>query len=442
MGRRLAAALTVLAIILLSVFAYIYYGEASSQLCAECDGRSIPYSSTQTTSIFTNPNNTISVSGLSLCSSNCIYPSPYASGLVTINAAVPLLTLVVFVNNTYDSTPIRPSTTSVTCTTSSGQACSVDIGGSGYSNATFTTITKNYATCSVPQNATSCVATSTGAVSTMTSYAYLFKGSLPNRFVPVLQGLIYEFTFIATFQDGSQATAMAFATVPSSSTNSTGEYNVTFQQVGAGACPFLGEPWAVTIGNTTMVQPAGTALPINDGGPLSATNNTNISNIYFSLPPGSYQYQVHPSSVFFTPSSGTLSVNATSNIVVKIAYTGHGCIATTTTSVASTVTSTRQAVDIVRDSFVQHLALFTSRNVSAIVAQYQPSANVTWNGLTCWSGIYPNSGNSSGDLTKLLSIFFDNTKTLLGYQGFDAVFVGNVTRTSITTMTDGSFIVN
>jgi hypothetical protein len=115
---------------------------------------------------------------------------------------------------------------------------------------------------------------------------------------------------------------------------------------------------------------------------------------------------------------------------------------TTTTTVTSTLTPTQQAVEMASDSFAQHLALFTSRNVSALVAQYEPTANVTWIGLSCWSGIYPNAGNSSGDLTKLLNIFFDNTKTFLGYQGFDAVFVGNITRTSVITTTGGSFIVN
>jgi len=206
----LAASLAVLSIIILSVFAYIYYDEASNQLCMGCAGQEPSSSSTETTSIFTNPNNTISVSGLSLCSSNCIYPSPYASATVTINATVPLSTLEVFVNNTYDATPItNPSTATFTCTTSSGQTCSVELGGNGYSNATFTTVTKYYATCSVPQNATTCIATNTGSITALTSYAYLFKGSVPTQFIPVVKGLIYEFRFVATFEDGSTATATA-----------------------------------------------------------------------------------------------------------------------------------------------------------------------------------------------------------------------------------------
>jgi hypothetical protein len=117
--------------------------------------------STGTTSVFTNPNNTINVTGLGLCSSNCIYPSPYAYATVAINAVVPISTLAVYVNNTYDSTPIRnPNTT-------------------------------------------------TGFGNTMAPYAYLFKGSLPSQFVPAVKGAIYFFKFVATFQDGSTATAIA-----------------------------------------------------------------------------------------------------------------------------------------------------------------------------------------------------------------------------------------
>ena len=200
--------LAVLAVIVVAVSAYIVSNEASNQLCMGCAGQEPSTSSTQTTSLFTNPNNTISVTGVGLCSTNCIYPSPYASALVTINASVPISTLVVYVNNSYDATPIRnPSTTTITCTTSPGQNCSVLLGGSGYSNATSSTATKYYATCSVPLNSTTCVATSTGAANTMTNYAYLFKGSLPSKFIPAVKGAIYFFKFVATFQDGSTSSA-------------------------------------------------------------------------------------------------------------------------------------------------------------------------------------------------------------------------------------------
>jgi hypothetical protein len=125
-----------------------------------------------------------------------------------------------------------------------------------------------------------------------------------------------------------------------------------------------------------------------------------------------------------------------------VLVTFQSMVKTVTSTETSTVTPTQQAVDIVGDRFVQHLVVFTSMNVSAIVAQYEPSANVTWEGQMCLGGIYSDAGSSDGDLTKLLNIFFDKTKTGLGLQGFNAVFVGNVTRPTITAMTNGSVIVN
>ena len=158
----------------------------------------------------TNPNNTISVTGLSLCSNNCVYPAPHSSALINITATVPISTLAVYVNNTYDGLAIQnPSTTTIACTAAAGQTCSVELGGSGYSNATVSTTTKYYATCSVPADSTSCSATNTGSVNTLTKFAYVYKGSLPDKFTPADQGAKYVFTFVATFQDGSIATVIA-----------------------------------------------------------------------------------------------------------------------------------------------------------------------------------------------------------------------------------------
>lgn len=180
-------------------------------------GQGVPSSSThgswtgtipQQTNSTTNPANTISVSGLGLCSSNCGYPAPYASAMVTINANVPLSSLAVYVNNTYDGLPIQnPHTTTVACSTAAGRTCSVLLGGATFSNATYTTTTKYYATCNVPENGSSCSATYTGSVNNMTRYAYEYKGSIPSRFIPAVAGARYVFSFVATFQDGSTATA-------------------------------------------------------------------------------------------------------------------------------------------------------------------------------------------------------------------------------------------
>lgn len=154
--------------------------------------------------------NTISVSGLSLCPSNCIYPAPHVSAEILINGSVPISTVAVYVNNTYEGLALQnPSTTTIACSTAAGQTCSVQIGGSGYSSGTYTTITKYYATCSVPANSTSCSATNTGSVNTLTVFVDEYKGSVPSNFIPVVQGDTYVFTFVATFQDGSTATVTA-----------------------------------------------------------------------------------------------------------------------------------------------------------------------------------------------------------------------------------------
>src|ERR1700687_919420 len=111
---KVAVTLAVLAVILVAVSAFIISNQASNPICgAGCgEGGQIPNSSTQTTSIFTNPNHTISVSGLSLCASSCGYPPPYASALVTLNATVPVSSVEVYVNGSYDSTFLQnPSTT-------------------------------------------------------------------------------------------------------------------------------------------------------------------------------------------------------------------------------------------------------------------------------------------------------------------------------------------
>jgi hypothetical protein len=152
--------------------------------------------------------NTVSVSGLGLCASNCGYPAPYASALVTFNASVPVSSLAVYVNNTYDGLAFEnPGTTTVACTASEGQICSVQLGGSGYSSGTFTTITRYYATCSVPANSTTCSATNTGTLNTLTVFGDEYQGSVPSSLMPVIPGDTYVFTFVATFQDGSTAIA-------------------------------------------------------------------------------------------------------------------------------------------------------------------------------------------------------------------------------------------
>ena len=112
---------------------------------------------------------------------------------------------------------------------------------------------------------------------------------------------------------------------------------------------------------------------------------------------------------------------------------------TTTTTVTSTATPTQQVVNVVEGSFAQHLVLFTTRNVSGIVSQYEPNANVTWENLSCFSGIYSNQSS----ITLLLNVVFGYKPPVIGSPlapyGFS---LANVTQTRITALTNGSVLVN
>ncbi len=112
-------------------------------------------SSTTTTTTTTIASGTlITVSGVSLCASDCVYPSPYATALVNFTSNSPVSTLKVYVNNTYESTPLQN-----------------------------------------PNN--------------MTHYAYLWKGSVPNSMIPVVKGDTYVFEFVVVYRDGSTGSAWA-----------------------------------------------------------------------------------------------------------------------------------------------------------------------------------------------------------------------------------------
>ncbi len=155
--------------------------------------------------------NNISVIGISLCASNCVYPAPHLSALVIINGSVLLSILKVYVNNTYDGIAYQnPRTDTVgPCYAASNRTCSFELGGSGYISGNHTSLSTDYATCYVPASQNSCFATVTGGTSTLTAFALEYKGSVPNEFIPVVVGDKYVIMFVATFQDGSTATATA-----------------------------------------------------------------------------------------------------------------------------------------------------------------------------------------------------------------------------------------
>lgn len=113
---------------------------------------------------------------------------------------------------------------------------------------------------------------------------------------------------------------------------------------------------------------------------------------------------------------------------------------TVTSIETSTVTPTQEATETVENTFTQHLLSFGSRNVSSIVAQYEPDGNVTWNGLPCLNGIFVINGDT-GNFSENLDDFFGYLPIGTGPPAPHGAFIGNVTRTT-TLETDGSVMVN
>jgi len=136
-----------------------------------------------------------------------------SEALILFNATVPVSMVTLYINNTYDGIIFQnPETTTVACTTDSGSTCTVILGGQGYTSGTVTSNTEYYATCTLPANATSCSATNTGGLNTLTVFADQYKGGVPSSLQPVIKGDIYIYTFVAVFQDGSAATATVSTT--------------------------------------------------------------------------------------------------------------------------------------------------------------------------------------------------------------------------------------
>ena len=158
--------------------------------------------------------NTISLQGFSLCPSNCVYPSPYLSGNIMINGSVPISSIVMYVNGTYNGYALQnPSvrTLSGSCTGNPDEICTQEAGGTCVGSAGQTSCTYQYASCYIESGETSCTAVVTGATNTLTAFIELYKGSLPSL-IPAVANDSYVITCVATFEDGSQSNATTVAT--------------------------------------------------------------------------------------------------------------------------------------------------------------------------------------------------------------------------------------
>jgi hypothetical protein len=98
----------------------------------------------------------ISLRDFSLCATNCVYPSPYLSGIIVVNGTDPLLTLRLFINNTDEGAITGPNATT------------------------------SYATNLL-----------------YTSYAFVFKAQPANPSMPIRAGAAYVIRIEATFKGNS-----------------------------------------------------------------------------------------------------------------------------------------------------------------------------------------------------------------------------------------------
>ena len=109
---------------------------------------------------------------------------------------------------------------------------------------------------------------------------------------------------------------------PIPTTNPTSRfYEIIFNETGyCGPPSTYPAPWAVSLDNSTvLVQPPSAALPLQQGTIGYSPANKNYSMIIFSVPDGTYNYIVQPSSIF--RQSTSVVVNG-SNVIVQVQVNG------------------------------------------------------------------------------------------------------------------------
>jgi hypothetical protein len=123
----------------------------------------------------TNPNNKISLRNFGLVAHGGIYPTPYLSGEIWVNASVPWSSYSFYTNDT---------------------SCGTRDFGTGNTATTVVETTNG--------NTTKSYTVTTTVTNTATQFVYMFKGG---PCIPVTAGKTYSITFVVTFSDGTTATA-------------------------------------------------------------------------------------------------------------------------------------------------------------------------------------------------------------------------------------------
>lgn len=116
--------------------------------------------------------------------------------------------------------------------------------------------------------------------------------------------------------------------------------------------------------------------------------------------------------------TGLLAIIAAASLILLAATNPIGGRTDTVTTSAN---STDLTITAVNGDFDQHLDRFSSRNTSAILEQYAPGANVTWDGIPCIGGTYY-VANVNDSLAGLLNLVFFGMPRL---PGFETVLIGN-----------------
>jgi hypothetical protein len=123
---------------------------------------------------------------------------------------------------------------------------------------------------------------------------------------------------VAAADEWGQVVLLHFGVVRPSPAASV--YQVAFEQIPCAG--YYAVPWSVTLSSETIVMPANATVPVTGSAELQA--DPGASTITFTVPPGSYLYDVQPTAGFLHPDNtiGTIAV-VNANTAVQVAAECH-----------------------------------------------------------------------------------------------------------------------
>ena len=125
--------------------------------------------------------------------------------------------------------------------------------------------------------------------------------------------------FYSSYYPSKPSSQTSSSQASSSQALSTREYELAFTQEGSCSPPVWVGPWEVVLNNaTTMVKPPNATLPLPESY-WGGTENQNYSEIWFSVPNGTYTYSVFPRTALHQ--SGIISMVGSDQVVLVQAAT-------------------------------------------------------------------------------------------------------------------------